>query len=89
MCRFKTLTIASFNFINLPQLEVKVMEPRRNSSTASRVKRIQTLILAEDGDDGDFFNHAESNDKDKLGNGHEGVKQPQSWNYHQHARCDS
>ena len=89
MYRLKILIIASFNFINLPQLEVKVMEPRRNSSTTSRVKRSRTLILIEDGDNGALFNHADSNGKDKPGNGHEGVKQPQSWNCHQHARCDS
>ena len=53
------------------------------------VKRSQTLILAEDGDDGALFNHADSNGKDKPGNSHEGVKQPQSWNCHQHAKCDN
>ena len=33
-------------------MEVKTMEPRTNSNTMTNAKRSQTLILAEDGDDG-------------------------------------
>ena len=63
--------------MSLPQLEVKVMEPQRNRSTATSVKRIQTLILAEDRDDRALVQITLTVVmKVSLGNGHEGVKQP-------------
>ena len=72
--------------MSLPQLEVKVMEPRRNSSTTTSIKRIQTLVLTEDRDDGTFVHFTlTAVAKVSLDNGHEGVKQPRGGNYHQHA----
>ena len=55
----------------LPQLEVKVVEPHRNSSTATSIKRNQTLILETTG----LFVHftLTSGVKVSLGNGYEGV----------------
>ena len=61
----------------LPQLEVETIEPRRNNNTATSVKRSQTLILAEDGDDGSLVQITLTVvAKESLGNGHKGVKQP-------------
>ena len=72
--------------MSFPQLEVKVMEPRRNSSTTTSIKRIQTLILTEDRDDGDFVHFTLiAVAKVSLDSGHKGVKQPRGGNYHQHA----
>ena len=66
-------------------MEVKVMEPRRNSSTTTSIKRSQTLIVAEDRDDGDFVRFTlTAMAKVILDNGHEGFKQPRGGNYHQH-----
>ena len=71
--------------MSLPQLEVKVMEPRRNSSTTTSIKRSQTLILVEDRDDRDFVHFTLiAMEKVSLDNNHEGVKQPRGGNYHQH-----
>ena len=72
--------------MSLPQLEVKVMEPCRNSSITTSIKRSQTLILAEDRDDGAFVHFTlTAVAKVSLDNGHKGVKQPRGGNYHQHA----
>ena len=69
-----------------PQLEVKVMEPRRNNSTTTSIKRSQTLILAKDRDDGAFVHFTlTAVVKVSLDKGHEGFKQPRGGNYHQHA----
>ena len=66
--------LIDFNFKNFPQLEVKMMEPRRNNSTATSVKRSQTLILAGDRDDGALLQTTlTAVSKDSLGNGHEGI----------------
>ena len=71
--------------MSLPQLEVKMMEPRRNNNTTTSVKRSQTLILVEDRDDGMFVHLTLTVVvKVSLDNGHEGVKQPRGGNYHQH-----
>ena len=54
--------------MSLPQWDVKVMEPHRNSSTTTNIKRSQTLILTEDRDDGAFCSfHTDSNGKGKPG----------------------
>ena len=72
--------------MSLPQLKVKVMEPRRNSSTTTSIKRSQTLILTEDRDEEDFVHFTlTAVAKVSLDNDHEGVKQPRGGNYHQHA----
>ena len=72
--------------MSLPQLEVKVMEPRRNSSTTTSIKRSQTLILVEDRNDGNFVHFTlTAVAKVSLDNSHEGVKQPRGGNYHQNA----
>ena len=76
--------------MSLPQLEVKVMEPRRNSSTTTSIKRSQTLILVEDRDDGMFVHLTLTVVvKVSLDKGHEGVQQPRGGNYHQHAGVET
>ena len=51
-----------------------MMEPRRNNSTATCVKRSQTLILAGDRDDRALVQTTLiAVSKDSLGNGHKGI----------------
>ena len=67
-----------------------MMEPRRKNNTTTSVNRSQTIILAEDRDDGALVQITLTIvTKESLGNGHEGVKQPRSWNCHQHAKREN